>query len=37
MKGVDIMFEVFMTGVIGFAIIVVVAALWWIALMWMSD
>ncbi len=31
------MFELFMTGIIGFAIIVVVAVLWWIALMMLDN
>ncbi len=37
MKGVVTLLELFTTFIIGYIIIVVVAVLWWIALMWMSD
>jgi len=36
-KGNNVMPELFMTFVIGYTIVTIVAALWWIALMKMSD
>ena len=37
MKGVVTLLELFTTFIVGYSIIVVVAILWWIALMILSD